>query len=376
MKITDVEVIPLRIPEHNIHIADGIQDDVLVRVHTDEGITGIGEADSSPLVVKAVVEAWPSWPRCRGLRDILIGEDPFNVEMLWEKMRIGTLWLGRNGVAQQAIAAVDIALWDIIGKATGKPVHALLGAANRDSIRVYASTLFTEDPAEMTEVGERYVERGFTAVKFGWGPMGRSLAGDVKLVETARHAVGDNVDLLIDAGCPFKAREAIQRVRAFVPYHPFWFEEALEGDDLDGYRQLSRAADGDVRIATGEQENAFHAFEALITHGEVDVIQPDVSRAGGFTECRRIAQMAARHHRLCVFHAWKSGILVAATLHMAAITPDIPFAEYTVSESPLRRELVQVATTLKDGVATIPQEPGLGVELNEQVVEKYRMDKR
>ena len=374
MRITDIEVIPLRIPDHNVHIADGIQDDVIVRVHTDEGISGIGEADSSPLVVKAVVEAWSSWPRSRGLRDILIGEDPFNVEMLWDKMRYGTLWLGRNGVAQQAIAAVDIALWDIIGKATGKPVHALLGSAYRKDIRVYASTLFTKDLKEMSDVGQRYVDRRFTAVKFGWGPMGQSLAGDIKLVETARRAVGDNVDLLIDAGCAFKSREAIERVHAFAPYRPFWFEEALEGDDLDGYRRLSRAA-GDTRIATGEQDCSLQAFENLITHGEVDVIQPDVSRAGGFTECRRIAQMAARHHRLCVFHAWKSGILVAATLHMAAIVPDIPFAEYTVSESPLRRELVNVATTLKDGIATIPQEPGLGVEVNEEIVERYLMDK-
>lgn len=149
----------------------------------------------------------------------------------------------------------------------------------------------------------------------------------------------------------------------------------MEGDDLDGYRQLSRATNGEMRIATGEQECSLNAFEALITHGEVDVIQPDVSRAAGFTECRRIMLMAQRHHRLCVFHAWKSGILVAATLHMAAITPDIPFCEYTVSESPLRTELVQVATELKDGVATIPQAPGLGVELNEEIVAKYRMDK-
>ncbi|MBI3942488.1 MAG: mandelate racemase/muconate lactonizing enzyme family protein [Chloroflexi bacterium] len=374
MRITDIEVIPLRIPQHNVHIADGIQDDVIVRVHTDEGITGVGEADSSPLVVKAIVEAWPSWPRCRGLRDILIGEDPFNVEMLWEKMRFGTMWLGRNGVAQQAIAAVDIALWDIVGKATGKPVHALLGAAFRDRIRVYASTLFTEDPGEMTEVGQRYAGRGFTAVKFGWGPMGRSLAGDVKLVELARRSVGDNVDLLIDAGCPFKSREAIQRVHAFAPYHPFWFEEALEGDDVEGYRQLSRAA-GDIRIATGEQESALPAFERLITEGEVDIIQPDVARAGGPTECRRIAAMAARHHRLCIFHAWKSGILVAATLHMAAIVPDIPFVEYTVSESPLRRELVNATFELHAGVATIPQGPGLGVELNEEILNRYRMDR-
>lgn len=374
MRITDIEAIPLRIPQHNIHIADGIQDDIIVRVHTDEGITGIGEADSSPLVVQGLVNAWSSWPHSRGLKEILVGQDPLKPEMCWELMRNGTSWLGRNGVAQQAMAAVDIALWDIAGKALGKPVHALLGAAYRDRVRVYASTLFTEDPGEMTAVGQKYVGQGFTAAKFGWGPMGRSLAQDVKLVETARRAVGDKVDLLIDAGCVFKAREAIQRVHAFAPYRPFWLEEALEGDDLVGYRQLSRAA-GDTRIATGEQESALASFESLITQGEVDVIQPDVSRAGGFTECRRIAEMAARHKRLCVFHAWKSGILVAATLHMAAIVPDLPFVEYTVSESPLRRELVRGKIQLQDGIATIPQEPGLGVELDEEIVARYRTDR-
>ncbi len=373
MRITDIEVIPLRIPDHNVQIADGIQDDVIVRVHTDEGITGIGEADSSPMVVKAVVEAWPSWPRCRGLRDILVGENPLHVEELWEKMRFGTLWLGRNGVAQQAMAAVDMALWDIAGKALGVPVHTLLGSAHRDRIKVYASTLFTEDPGEMTEVGQRYVSQGFGTVKFGWGPMGRSLAGDVQLVELARRAIGEDANLLVDAGCPFKARDAIERARAFAPYRPFWFEEALEGDDLEGYRRLSRAA-GDIRIATGEQECALNAFEALITQGEVDVIQPDIARAGGLTECRRIAEMAARHHRLCVFHAWKSGILVAATLHMAAIVPDLPFVEYTVSESPLRRELVRSSVQLDGGMASIPQEPGLGVELDEAVLKRYRVD--
>ncbi len=374
MRITDVEVIPLRIPQHNVQIADGIQDDVIIRVHTDAGISGVGEADSSPMVVKAIVEAWPSWPRCRGLKDILIGEDPFNVEMLWEKMRFGTLWLGRNGVAQQAIAAVDIALWDIIGKASGKPIHALLGASYRDQVRVYASALFTEDPGEMTEIGQRYAAEGFAAVKFGWGPMGRSLAGDVQLVETARRAIGDRPELLIDAGCPFKAREAIQRARAFAPYRPFWFEEALEGDDLEGYRRLSRAA-GDIHIAAGEQECALAAFEALIMRGEVDIIQPDIARAGGMTECRRVAALAARHGRLCVFHPWKSGILVAATLQMAAIVPELPFVEYTVSESPLRRELVRSTVALQGGVASIPQGPGLGVELDEEILARYRTDR-
>jgi L-alanine-DL-glutamate epimerase-like enolase superfamily enzyme len=374
MKITAVEVIPLRIPNQDSSIADGIQDDVVVRVHTDEGLTGLGEADSSPLVVKAVVEAWSSWPFSRGLRDIVLGQDPFEVERLWEQMRVGTLWMGRAGVAMHAISAIDMALWDIIGKATGRSLQSLLGGLYRDRIRVYASTLFTEDPGAMTDVGQKYVSQGFTAVKFGWGPMGRSLAGDVKLVETARRAIGDEADLLVDAGCVFQAREAIQRARAFKPYDPFWFEEALQGDDLDGFRRLSRASR--INIATGEQLAGVQAFEALIRQGEVDIIQPDISRAGGVTESRRIAQMAARHRRLCVFHAWKSGILLAATLRMAATLPDIPLVEYTVSQSPLRRELVQSEVRLTgDGYAVIPDTPGLGIELDEDVVRKYRVDK-
>jgi L-alanine-DL-glutamate epimerase-like enolase superfamily enzyme len=373
MKITAVEVIPLRIPNQDASIADGIQDDVVVRVHTDEGLTGLGEADSSPLVVKAVIEAWSSWPFSRGLREILIGRDPFEVERLWEEMRVATIWMGRAGVAMHAISAVDMALWDIIGKATGRSLQSLLGGAFRDRIRVYASTLFTEDPGEMSAVGQKYAAQGFTAVKFGWGPMGRSLDGDVRLVETARRAIGDEADLLIDAGCVFQAREAIQRARAFEPYRPFWFEEALQGDDLEGFRRLSRAAR--IRIASGEQLATVPAFEALITQGGVDVIQPDVARAGGITESRRIAQMAARHHRLCVFHAWKSGILLAATLRLAATLPVIPLVEYTVSESPLRRELVRSDVRLaEDGQALIPDTPGLGIELNEEVARKYRVD--
>jgi L-alanine-DL-glutamate epimerase-like enolase superfamily enzyme len=372
MRITDVEVILLRIPDHDPTIADGIQDDVVVRVHTDEGLTGLGEADSSPLVVKAVVETWPSWQFSRGLREMLVGQDPFDVERLWEQMAVGTLWLGRGGVGLHAISAVDMALWDIIGKATGRSVQSLLGGAYRDRIRVYASALFTEDPGAMAAVGQKRVAQGFTAVKYGWGPMGRSIRGDVQLVETARRAIGEEADLLIDAGCAFQAREAIQRARAFEPYRPFWFEEALQGDDLAGFRRLSRASR--IRIASGEQLAGVPAFEALLTQGEVDVIQPDVSRAGGLTECRRIAQLAARHRRLCVFHAWKSGILLAATLRLAATLPEIPLVEYTVSQSPLRRELVRSSLRLEGGYAIIPDTPGLGVELDEDIVRRYRVD--
>src|SRR5712691_8129891 len=191
MKITKVEAIPLRIPDLDSTRADGIQDDVIVRIHTDGGITGLGEADASPEVVKALVDAPESWIRSRGLAGMLIGEDPLHTERLWDTMYQGTLWMGRGGVTIQAISAVDIALWDIKGKALGLPVHALLGGARRDAIPAYASMLFEEDPGVMRERAQRHIAEGYRAVKFGWGPLGPDLAIDVALVRAAREAIGD-----------------------------------------------------------------------------------------------------------------------------------------------------------------------------------------
>jgi L-rhamnonate dehydratase len=374
MKITKVEAIPLRIPDLDWTRADGIQDDVIVRIETDAGITGVGEADSSPTVVKALVDAPESWMRCRGLAGMLVGEDPLHTERLWDAMYRGTLWMGRGGVTIEAISAVDLALWDIKGKVLGQPVHALLGGARRDTIPVYASMLFEQDVGLMRDRARRHVGEGYRAVKFGWGPMGPDLATDIALVRAAREAIGPDAALLVDAGAPWTAREAIRRIEAFREFSPFWLEEALASDDLAGWARLSGAAGG-IRIATGEQETLASAFRDLLDVGHVDVIQPDLARAGGFTQCRRIADHAAAHHALCVPHAWKSGILVAATLHFAATLQEIPFVEYTVADSPLRRDLVRTDVQVAGGVARIPQTPGLGVELNEEIVARYRTDR-
>jgi L-rhamnonate dehydratase len=373
MKITRVQAIPLRIPDLDWTRADGIQDDVIVRIETDEGITGIGEADASPEMVAAVVDAPTSWARSRGLAGMLVGENPLHTERLWDKLVHGTLWMGRGGLPMQAISAVDIALWDIKGKALGLPVHTLLGGARRDTLPVYASMLFEEDRGLMRDRAQRYVADGYRAVKFGWGPMGPDLATDVALVRAAREAIGDAV-LLVDAGAPWRVQEALRRVEAFEEYRPYWLEEALASDDIAGWARLTAAARG-MRITTGEQETLIGAFRDLLEIGHVDVIQPDLARAGGLTQCRRIADLAAANHALCVPHAWKSGILLAATLHFAATLPEIPFVEYSTAESPLRRDLVRTDVQVQHGVARIPQTPGLGVELNEGIVERYRVDR-
>jgi len=345
VKITRVEAIPLRLPELDATVADGIQDDVLVRVHTDEGITGIGEADSSPSVVKALVDAPESWWRSRGLAGMLVGEDPLHTERLW----------------------------DIKGKALGLPVHALLGGARRETLPVYASTLFDADRARMRERAQRYVSDGYRAVKFGWGPMGPDFATDVALVREARAAIGDAA-LLVDAGAAWTFREAVLRLDAFREYAPFWLEEALASDDLEGWARLAAAA-GDIRLATGEQESLASAFRDLLDVGHLDVVQPDLARAGGFTQCRRIAELAADRRALLVPHAWKSEILVAATVHFAATLPAVPFVEYSMAESPLRRELARSGLVASNGAVKVSQRPGLGVELDEDIVTRYRTDR-
>src|SRR6516165_9007035 len=280
MKITKVEAIPLRV---DIPDDESVLDDLVIRVHTDAGITGIGEVDASPRVGKAVVDAPDMYQHSRGLANMLVGEDPFHTERLWDKMYRGTTWLGPGGVTIEAISGVDMALWDIKGKALGLPVHTLLGGARRETIPLYASMIFNKD---------------------------------LGLIRAAREAIGDAA-LLVDAGAAWTVREAIQRVNAFQEYRPFWLEEAIATDDLSGWARLTAAAQG-IRIATGEQETLAQAFRALLEVGHVDVIQPDLARAGGFTQGRRLADLAAANHALLVPHAWKSGILVAASVHLAA----------------------------------------------------------
>jgi L-alanine-DL-glutamate epimerase-like enolase superfamily enzyme len=185
VKITDVEAIVLRQAVVNEGIADGSQDDLVVRIHTDEGITGIGEVDSSPELVQALVQAPSSHAVAVSLRDVLIGEDPLDVERLWHKMYRGLIYFGRRGIAIHAISGLDIALWDIKGKALGKPVCELLGTPQRDRVRAYASMLMPDTTAEVTEAITALKEQNFTAVKLGWGPLGQDSKQDVALAAAA-----------------------------------------------------------------------------------------------------------------------------------------------------------------------------------------------
>jgi L-rhamnonate dehydratase len=369
MKITDVEAIYLRLPTVDER-CDGTQDALVVRVQTDAGITGVGEVDSSPMVAKAIIEAPLSHAIARGLRQCVLGQDPMNITQLYNRMYEGSIFFGRGGAAQQAISGIDMALWDIAGKALGQPVYRLLGGAFRTQLRAYASILFGDTPEATYQIGRKLVDQGFTAVKFGWGPMGKDEATDIALVKEARRGIGDKADLMIDAGICYDSLTAIRRAHQFAEYQPFWFEEPLHPDDLEGYARLAQQSP--IRIAAGEQETMLSGFEGLVNAG-LAVIQPDVARVGGITAAMEIGKMVARHHRLCVNHSYKTGISIAASLHFLAALPNSSLLEYCVEQSALRQTLTHQKLTVVDGHVEVPQEPGLGVDLDESVIERYRV---
>ncbi len=370
MKIIDVETIILALPEIQER-TDGTQDTLIVRVTTDEGIVGIGEVDSSPWIIKAIIEAPKSHTLCRGLKEIVVGENPFNISQIWEKMYQGSIYYGRRGAAIQAMSGIDMALWDILGIATGKPVYEMLGACYRKEIRAYASSLFGESLRETGDMASKYIDQGFNAVKFGWEPLGLDADYDVQLVKTIREAVGPDVDVMIDAGLVWDAKTAIQMTERFSEYNIFWLEEPLHPDDLDGYARLSQSTN--VRIAAGEEESSRFSYIDLMDRGKIDVVQIDVARCGGLTEALRIAQLAVDRHKPVVNHAFKTGILIAASLHLLAAVPNAFILEYSVSESQLRREVTRQQFPVVDGIVAIPDGPGLGVDLNEDIIAKYRV---
>jgi L-alanine-DL-glutamate epimerase-like enolase superfamily enzyme len=207
------------------------------------------------------------------------GRDPFDIEQLWELMYRKTIYYGRQAVVLHAMSGVDMALWDILGKATGKPVHKLLGGSYRKQARAYASVLMPETPAEAERSARGYAAQGFTAMKFGWGPLGRDEGLDVELIAAARSGAGDQADLMIDIGQRYTVKRAIRTSRRLGKFRLHWMEEPLPPDDFDGYRRLTAAVP--IDIAAGEAESGRLAFKRLIEKCHVDVIQPDISRAGG-----------------------------------------------------------------------------------------------
>jgi L-rhamnonate dehydratase len=372
MKITEVEAIYVRLP-HVKEQCDSGQDALIVRVRTDEGITGIGEVDSAPLAARGMILGPYSHTTSSGLRHLLIGEDPLETEYLWHKMYRSNIYAGRFGIGLHAMSGIDMALWDIKGKKFGVPVWKLLGGGFRKKIRCYASALFGNTAEETGEIARRISGKGFTAAKFGWGPMGDDPKLDIALVASARKGLGEDSALMIDAGLPWDAKTAIQRALAFSEYDIFWLEEPLAPDDYEGYSKLTTATT--VRIAAGEEESGRNTFRRLIEEGGIDVVQVDLTRCGGFTEAMKIAAMAADHGLPVANHGFTTYINVSAALHWLNAIPNALIAEFVTQENTDLRDFVtRQKIQAKDGYLDIPQEAGLGVELDEDAITQFRID--
>lgn len=371
MKITDVEAIYLSLPDIDASRCDGTQDTLLIRVHTDEGITGVGEIDSAPTVARAIIAAPSSHLIANGLKELIIGMDPFEIERIWQRMYHGTFYYGRSGPAIHAMSGIDIALWDIIGKTSGRPVAQMLGGIFQNRIQAYASLVMPDTIREAVTMAEKYMGLGYKAIKFGWGPLGRDEKFDIEAIRTIRSVIGEDIQLMVDIGHIWDVKTAIRRARRFEEYGVFWIEEPLPPDDLQGYAQLSGAVD--MYIAAGEQDSGRLAYERLIKEGNIDIVQPDLGRCGGLTEGKKIAYMAFDRNKKVVPHAFKTGVLVAASTHYVASMPHGFLLEYTVSDSPLARNLVLNPIEFKDGYVTLPDRPGLGIEIDPEIEARYRV---
>lgn len=372
MKITKVEAIELRLPDDEIvDKASAGQTSLIVKIHTDAGIVGIGEIDSCPQVAKAAVDAPFSHSVASGLGRLLIGMNPLDIRVINEKLYQSTFYYGRRGVVVQAIGGLDIALWDIAGKHYGVPVYQLLGGAFHPRIRAYASILFGKDGDETCEIGKKWVDKGFTAVKFGWAPLGQSEKLDLELVAGARRGVGDAGDVMIDAGCCWDTMTAIRRAQQFEEYGILWLEEPLDQDNLDGYAKLCSVSR--IPIAAGEGDSGRFAWRDLIERGGISIAQIDIAR-NGFTEAARIADLAEDRGLRVVNHFYTTGINLAAGLHWLASRKTAFIFEYCVEETPLRWDVTQQRMEIDaEGFVHVPEGPGLGIDLNEDTIDRLRV---
>jgi len=369
MKITEIIPIPLhgRTPETGWDQEVDPEENMmtLVEVRTDQGVCGIGSCFTSEALVSAALKL---------LHPYVIGECALEPERVSEKLHQSTFWQGRGGTVAHTISGIDIALWDILGKATGQPVARLLGGYYRDRIKPYGSILF-DQPDVLKAKLEATVDRGFRAIKMGWQPFGRvSRKLDEELVKTARETVGPDVELMVDAGgseqyWPHGYKWAIETARMLNNYDITWFEEALPPDDIEGFIKLREHSP--VPIATGEVLTRRQSFIPWIERGAVDIIQPDCTKNGGLSDTRRIAWLAYDHNILLVTHGWNTAIGLAADLHLAAAMPVARYVEYLTPSPYIEEIIVEPFRLDEEGYLPIPTKPGLGIELDWDGVKKF-----
>jgi L-alanine-DL-glutamate epimerase-like enolase superfamily enzyme len=371
MKLTRVEALSLHAPferpfRTGYHTFESGRTCV-VRLTTDTGLEGIGEclARYSPRVWAELVE--------EVLGPLIINEDPTEVEWLWERMYrgLGSLSGHSRGILLEAISGIDIAIWDILGKDAGKPIHQLLGGFNRRRIEAYASSVGVDSLENMVADATSVAGRGFTAIKI---KIGLGVRRDTEIVTAIRQAVGDDIDLMVDANCKYRYADAARLARRLEELNVAWFEEPVTTEDRNSFAKLRQ--NSIIPLAAGEGEfTRYGAWELLDTKA-IDVIQPDVARAGGITETRKIAIIASLYNAAYSPHVGNCGaVCAAASVHLAASVPNFSTYECSYYPHPLRDELVLEpvghASQVENGTLPVPTRPGLGIELNYEVVERF-----
>jgi len=342
----------------------------LVAVHTDEGAVGLGSVFTNDALVRGALAV---------LEPLYRGENVLEPERVSEKLHQNTFWLGRGGSITHTISGIDIALWDLLGQATGQPIGRLLGGRYRERVQPYASLLM-EEPAKLRDHLLAVKAQGFRAFKIGWGQFGRrNTATDEAIVRAAREAVGADSRLMVDAGGSDAHWSngynwALNTARMLAEYDVHWFEEALVPDALEDYARLREHSP--VPIAAGEVLTRRQAFQTWLEARALDVVQPDVTKVGGISEERRIAWMAQEHGVRFIPHGWNTAIGLAADLQLASAFPGTDLVEY-LTGSPFIDEIAEGGWHLEnDGMLAIPREPGLGVKLDGDAVRKYTGDAR
>jgi L-alanine-DL-glutamate epimerase-like enolase superfamily enzyme len=341
---------------------------VLVRVTTDDGVVGVGTVGLGSPAAKAVIDLH--------LTPLILGHDAFDVELIWEKMFRSTVSIGRKGLVLEAISAIDIALWDIMGKRLGVPVCDLLGGRTRTRIRAYASQSYARDDLDaVREEAARYAREGFTALKmrFGWGPRDGEPGKrrNRQLVETVRDAIGPDVELMADAYMGWDERYAIDMIRRLQDLDLAWVEEPLLPDDLAGYARIRGAVP--TPISGGEHEFTRWGYLQMLTSGAVDIVQPDVNRMGGITEARKVFALASCFNTPVIPHSNQAHNAHLILAHMNAPLIEV-FPKGTIrSAYTFYSELFSGEPEAVDGWVTVSERPGLGIEVNEDVLAEYRV---
>lgn len=372
MKIKSIQAFPLKYPEP--HYKDVLRYITLARVEIEDGSVGWGECISqfpeSALATKTIIE--------RGFAPLLVGENALDVEQRWHNMLARVWWYGQEGIAAFAVSAVDMALWDVVGRVMGQPVCRLLGGQVHDKVLAMGSIIFDMEDFDWTVNEFRWMrDQGYRVVKAGWGMRPEAVFGldrgrDMEIVRRVREVIGDDLALVVDTPGVrglWDVPTAIQRFRDLEPYRLKWIEQPLPPHDLEAHARLRTAVA--TPIGTGEDEWNVESYSRLIRSGGVDVVQMDPGRCLGITGCRHVIKLIEAQNLRWSAHTWSSALNTAASVHLLANSTHGDCMDFKPHESPMQHELVSDPWVQEDGYLAVRDKPGLGIDVVEEVVEKY-----